>query len=722
MHRAVPNPSECPRTHGLDRSPVGGLDRRQFLQWLGAGVLWMVTEAGVWAQARRVGAGARGEAIPLGARLHLEEDGTITLFCGKVECGQGARIELLQAAAEELRVGPEQIRVLLADTAQVPDDGITAGSRTTPSTVPAVRRAAAAAREWLRQLAARQWQVEMAALEVREGQVRHPSEDRTLRYADAARLAAEDPAWKEPVPAQVELTAPTRWRIMGTSLPRPMGHELVTGAHRFPSDLGRPGLWYGRVLRPPAYGARLVSVDLTAAEKAVPGVVAVREGDFAGVAAPTTAAANRALKVLSATARWTESSHPSSRAVYEYLRNQVEGSVPSNPFAEVVATAAHRLRATYQVAYVQHVPLETRAALAEWDGEELTVWMGTQNPLGCRNELARAFGLAAEKVRVVVPDFGGGFGGKHTAEAGVEAARLARAARRPVLVHWTRTEEFTWAYFRPAAVIDVEATLDRDGRLSSWHFVNINSGQAALETPYQVGRSHCRYVAARSPLRQGSYRALAATANHFARESAMDELAALAGQDPLEFRLRHLSPGRLRAVLEEAARRFRWAERIQSRPTGLGYGLACGTEKGSYVAACVEVAVDEAAGRIEVRKVCQVFECGAVIHPDNLRAQVEGCILMGLGPALWEEMRFANGRMANAALSRYRVPRFTDLPELDVHLVHRPDLDSAGGGETPIVAIAPAIANAVALATGRRIRQMPLRLEAATAGRSGAVP
>lgn len=512
----------------------------------------------------------------------------------------------------------------------------------------------------------------------------------------------------------MELTPSSQWRVLGRAATRPNARELVTGAHRYPSDVRRPGMWYGRVLRPPAYGARLVSVDLSAAEKAVPGVLVVRDGDFVGVAAPTSAAAQRALEALAATAQWSESPHPSSRAVYDYLRRNVEGGIPANPFAEEWAAASHRFRATYQVAYVQHVPMETRAALAEWEADRLTVWMGTQNPFGCRNELARAFDLPLERVRVVVPDFGGGFGGKHTAEAGVEAARLARAARRPVLVHWTRSEEFTWAYFRPAAVIDVEATLGPDGRLTSWHFININSGRAALDTPYDVGRSHCRYVAARSPLRQGSYRVLAATANHFARESAMDELAALAGLDPLAFRRQHLPAGRLRTVLEEAARRFGWSEKQKSRPPGVGYGLACGTEKGSYVAACVEVAVDEARGRIDVRKVCQVFECGAILHPENLRAQVEGCILMGLGPALWEEMRFANGRVANAALSRYRVPRFTDVPALEVHLLDRPDLDSAGGGETPIVAVAPAIANAVAQATGRRIRQMPIRLDAAS--------
>mgnify|MGYP005835977235 CR=1 FL=1 len=312
---------------------------------------------------------------------------------------------------------------------------------------------------------------------------------------------------------------------------------------------------------------------------------------------------------------------------------------------------------------------------------------------------------------MIVPDFGSGFGGKHTGEAAVEAARLARAAGRPILVHWTRAEEFTWAYFRPAAVIDIEATLDAQNALSSWFFVNINSGAAAIETPYRAGKARSQFVPCQSPLRQGSYRALAATANNFAREAFMDELAEAAGADPLDFRLAHLDSPRLRAVLEEAAKRFGWREKVKRKQPGLGVRLACGTEKGSYVAACVEIAVDRPADRIAVRRVCQVFECGAILNPENLRSQVQGCILMGMGPALREEMVFDYGRIRNAGFDRYRVPRFSDVPpEMDIHLLDRPDLPSAGGGETPIIAIAPAIANAVYHATGQRVRSMPIRI------------
>jgi isoquinoline 1-oxidoreductase len=302
----------------------------------------------------------------------------------------------------------------------------------------------------------------------------------------------------------------------------------------------------------------------------------------------------------------------------------------------------------------------------------------------------------------------------------VECARLAQSAGKPVSLQWTREEEFTWAYFRPAALIETEASLDDKGNISSWYFVNVNSGGSAVETPYRIAKNRCVSVSSEPPLRHGSYRALASTANIFARESLMDELARLAGKDPLAFRLAHLDNPRLRAVLEEAAKQFDWSKKFAARrEPGYGIGLSCGTEKGSFVAACVEVLADKET--IRVRRVCQTYECGKVLNPSGLRSQIEGAIVMGIGPALREAMQFENGQMQTTAFSDYKVPRFADVPAIDVHVLDRPDLPSIGAGETPIVAVAPAIANAVFDAVGKRVREMPILLRKANTsnGESG---
>lgn len=687
-----------------------GLKRRTFVQLVATGLAIVVSPMPALAQQRggqRGGGGGGSQVRNLWERLHIGKDGVVTLLCGKVEVGQGSRAEFTQAAAEELRVPVDQVQVVMSDTGLTPNDGNTAGSGSTPRTVPTLRSACAAAREALIELAAKSWSVERTTVELRDGKFVHAESKRTRTLAELAQGDELQKTLEQAAPAGAKLTAVNDWKVLGTSVSRPNARGLITGTQQYPSDIKRPGMLRGKVLRPPSYGAKLVSIDLTPAKESKD-VVAVQDGDFVGTAAPTTYQAEQALKAIASTAKWETAPHPSSKEIYDYLREHVPGGVPKNGFADELAAAKKSLRATYHAAYIQHAPMETRAAVAEWQDGQLTVWTGTQNPFGHKSELVRAFRLGEDNVRVIVPDTGGGFGGKHTGEVSVEAARLAKAAGKPVSLKWTRAEEFTWAVFRPAAVIDAEATLDEQGKLTSWFFININSGGSAVESPYRTGKANSRSVNSEPPLRHGSYRALAATANNFARETFMDELAAAAGADPLEFRLAHLENGRLRDVLVEAAKRFNWSERVKQKKKNVGVGLACGTEKGSYVAACVEVELDFAQKKIIPRHVCEVFECGAILNPDNLRAQVEGAIIMGLGPVLREEMRFENGRMLNASFSEYQVPRFKDVPELHLHFLNRTDLASAGGGETPIIAVAPAIGNAIFHATGVRLRDLPL--------------
>ena len=685
-----------------------GLSRRSFVKFLGAGLM---IAAALPAVAQEERGGRRGPAPILGARIHLGKDGAITVLTGKVEGGQGARTELAQAAAEELGVALGAVELLMADTSLVPDDGGTFGSGTTPRTVPSVRRGAAAARNLLFDFAAQSWQVDRGTVTLRDGKVFDAAGKRSLGYADLANDEASARRFGESLPPDLELIAVNDWKVLGTPALRPNGRDIVTGAHQYPSDTVRPGMLYAKILRAPAHGATLVSVD-PAPVRALKNVVFVQDDQFAGVAAPSSSQAGEALNKLAETAKWTTTPQPSSAELFDYLQQNAGGGAPVNPYAAELA-GARVVRRTYHVPYIQHAPLEPRAAVAEWTGDKLIVWTASQNPFAVRGELARAFHVPPENVRVIIPDFGGGFGGKHTGECAVEAARLARAASRPVSLRWTREEEFTWAYFRPAAVIIAEASLDAGGKLATWHFININSGPSAVETPYAVEKKNCHYVASKPPLRHGSYRALAATANNFAREVFMDQAAALAGADPLAFRLAHLDNPRLRAVLERAAQEFDWAKRSQEKNPDIGVGLACGTEKGSCVAACVEVGLDRQTNRIKVHRVCQVFECGKILNPGNLQSQVQGGIIMGLGAVLREEMQFENGRITNASFRKYQVPRFDDVPALDIHLLDRPDQPSAGAGETPIIAIAPAVANAVFQATGKSVNSLPVRLPTA---------
>jgi isoquinoline 1-oxidoreductase len=313
--------------------------------------------------------------------------------------------------------------------------------------------------------------------------------------------------------------------------------------------------------------------------------------------------------------------------------------------------------------------------------------------------------LPEDQVRVLMPDMGSGYGGKHTGETAIEAARLARAAKRPVKVVWTREEEFTWAYFRPAGVMDVMSGVRNDGTITAWEFHNYNSGSAGIRTYYDIPNQRIQFHAVKSPLRQGSYRALAATANHFARESHMDELAHTVKMDPLEFRLKNLKDERLRAVFQAAAKRFGWGT---SKSAGQGFGMGGGYEKLGNVATFAEIHVERQSGEVKVSRVVSAFECGAIVNPDGLKNQIEGSNVQGLGGALFEAIQFENGKILNDRLSQYRVPRFSDVPVIETVLVDRKDLPSAGAGECPLIGLAPAIANAIFDATGIRLRALPL--------------
>jgi isoquinoline 1-oxidoreductase len=469
-------------------------------------------------------------------------------------------------------------------------------------------------------------------------------------------------------------------------------------------------MMFGKVLRPQGFNATLGSLDTTQAEK-IPGVTVVHDGNFIAVAAADAPTAERALSALHAT--WNVPAQPSNQGLFasfkQASKTQQDDDGPERVtgfVARAMAEAPIQLRQPYTVQYIAHAPLEPRAAVAEWTNGKLTVWTGTQRPFGVRDDLMDVFHLPPEQVRVIQPDMGSGYGGKHTGEAAIEAARLAKATGKPVKIVWTREEEFTWAYFRPAGLIEIGSGANRDGTLVAWEQHNYNSGPAAITTPYNVPNQLSQFHPTDSPLRQGSYRALAATANNFARESHMDEMAHAVGMDPLEFRMKNLTDPRLRAVLQAAADKFNWGP---AKSTSLrGFGIAGGTDKGGYVATCAEVEILPGDRKIRIRRVVQAWGSGAIINPDGLRNQISGAIVQGIGGALFEQIQFANGQILNPHFAQYRVPRFSDAPQIEIVLIDRKDLPSAGAGESGIIGLAPAVGNAIFAATGARLRSLPM--------------
>jgi CO/xanthine dehydrogenase Mo-binding subunit len=676
------------------------VDRRDFMRLFGGGLLVVVAASDVLAQesGRRGGAQPPRTTPDLAAWLHIDEAGRVTGCTGKVEIGQNIRTSLSQVVADELRVPPSSVSLLMADTGRTPFDMGTFGSRTTPTMAPQMARAAAAAREMLIDQAAAKWQTDRKTLTARDGRIETP-DGRSMSYGELTK----GQALTGTIAADVAIESHERWKIRGTSVKKVDGEAFVTGGHQYTPDIVRPGMMFGRIVRPEGYGASLTNVD-DAAARAIAGVTVVRDGDFVGVVAPTERAAVRAAGAIKAT--WhTPEGQPSSETLFEYLKAHPEGRTSAPAVTAAMPPGVTRtFEATYRIPYIAHVPLEPRAAVAEWSDGALTVWTGTQRPWGVRGELAEAFRVPEDRVRVIVPDMGSGYGGKHTGEVAIEAARLARAVGRPVKLVWTRAEEFTWAYFRPAGVIDIKSGVDANGQIVGWFFDNWNSGGAGLQSPYEIATRNAVFHEVASPLRQGSYRALASTANHYAREMHMDTMARALNVDAVEFRMRHLKDERIRAALQAAARKIGWP-----RPSAKGraLGIACGTEKGGYIGTAAEVSKNSEGFSVE--RIAIAFECGAIVNPDGLNNQVEGSVVQGLGGALFEAIEFANGRLRNGTMALYRVPRFSDVPAIDVLLLDRPDLPSAGAGEASMVCVAPAVGSAVR-AFGPVDTALPIRL------------
>jgi nicotinate dehydrogenase subunit B len=656
--------------------------------------------------------GRQSGPVDLNAYLKIGADGRVTCLAGKVELGQGCMTELAMALAEELDVPFDRVDVVLGDTDLCPYDMGTFGSMTTPLLIPVVRRAGAEAKAVLLQLASERLKLPVEQLHVKAGAIGELTYGQLVEGKRIERHLVN-------VPVKA-----SGYQVIGTSPRRKDAMEKVTGGVKYAGDMRPAGLLHAVILRPPAVGAKLKSADTEAAEQ-VKGVQVVKDGGMIAVLHEHRDIAVEALGRIKAEFE-SAPAGPDDRTIFDHI---VKNAPPPRPvaqsgdLAEGERLSGTMVEQTYLNSYVAHSPMETHSATAQFEDGKVTVWASSQAPFQVKNAVAAGLGIPAEKVRVISRYVGGGFGGKTEADQGVEAALLARITGKPVQVVYSRAEEFATDRFRPVAVMKIRTGV-AGNKIVLWDGQVFGAGDREAAPFYDI--PHKRVTSAggwqggnppgMNPFRVGPWRGPSANSNTFARESHMDVLAAKLGVDPLEFRLNHLSHARMRRVLETAAKQFGWQAGRGS--TGRGVGMACGMYSNACNATIVELAVNRSTGAVRVKRVVMALDLGLVMNQDGMRQQAEGCAMMGLGAALAEEIRFRNGEVLNRNFDSYEIPRFSWLPKTEIVLVDNPENPALGGGEPPIIAMAPAIANAIYDAVGVRLLQLPMtpeRVKAAVA-------
>ncbi|AOS45472.1 Nicotinate dehydrogenase subunit B [Lacunisphaera limnophila] len=712
-------------------SPVGlvaaSASRRNFLKRFGSGLFICIvvghalgeeeSEASFQTKPRVVPKGT----IDFNALLRIGEDGRVTCFTGKIEMGQGPVTSLPQMLAEELDVAVDDIDIVMGDTDLCPYDQGTWGSLTTRVFGLQWSQAGAAARTVLLELAAEALRVPVTGLTVRQGVVSVTSDpSRRISYGQLTQGRRIE---RELVVPPV-LKQPSEFKVVGQPLRRRDARDKVTGKAKYTGDLRLPGMLYASILRPPAHGATLRRIDASAVHGR-DGCLVVQEPDLVAVLHELPERAEEALPDLQAEFDPSPSTLDNGN-LYTHL---AQAEVPSRVVKQAGelergrARAVRPLEATYFNAYVAHAAMEPHTALAQVVDGKVTVWASTQNPFGVRAEIAQVLGVPEEQVRVITPFVGGGFGGKAMNRQAVEAARLARATGRPVQVAWSREEEFSLSNSRPAAVVRVAAGLDDAGRIAFWDYAVRFAGDRGSDLLYDVPDHRISAVGNFNgppevhPMPIGAWRAPGCSTNAFARESHIDRLAELAGVDPIEFRLRHLTNPRARRVLEAAAAGWGWQP--GQGVTGRGLGVALGLDAGTYVATIAEVAVDPVTGAVRVKRVLCAQDMGRVINPAGAKEQMEGCIMMGLGYALTEEIRFKAGVVLDTNFDTYELPRFSWLPKIETVILDLMDEPAQGGGEPAVIVMGAVLANAIHDVTGARLLELPMtpaRVKAAMGG------
>jgi CO/xanthine dehydrogenase Mo-binding subunit/aerobic-type carbon monoxide dehydrogenase small subunit (CoxS/CutS family) len=698
------------------------------------------------------------ETPDLDAWIRIEDRDTITIFSGKAEIGQGMRTALAQLAAEELDVDLARIRVIMADTELTPDEGTTAGSMSLQMSGNAIRQAAAEARHYLLTLAHEELEAggDPTALTVIDGVITDPATGRSTDYWSLFG----GQAFGRQVTGAVQPKPFATHKLVGQRAIRIDLPAKTTGAPSYVHDMALPGMVHGRIVRPPNYGARLVAVDEEAVA-AMPGVLKiVRDGSFLGVIAEREEQAIAACEALFVAATWeTEQPLPTDKSIYEILfagptqdKLIIDGSITDESIPEIDPSptgATHTLSADYFRPYQMHGSMGPSAAVAQWSDDKLTVWSHTQGAYPLRSALAPVMGLPLDQIHVIHTEGAGCYGHNGADDVALDAALLAVALPgRPVSLKWMRADEHTWEPYGPAMAVQLNASLDEGGKVVAWnqdiwsypHSGRPRTGStdssgllAAWHMADPIPAPPRRMMGGRhsgsfrnsdplyafperrvvvhenpvSPLRTSSMRSLGAYANVFAIESFMDELAHVAGLDPVEFRLRQLTDERAQAVIRAAAAKAGWQPRRIPNQSGKGRGIAFAQYKNlqCYCAIVVDVTVDQSSGEIHIDKAVIAGEAGQVVNPDGLSNQLEGGFVQAASWTLHEAVQFDGNGITSRDWDTYPILRFTEAPVIETVLLNRPELPFLGAGEASQNPAPAAIANAVYDAVGVRLRE-----------------
>ncbi|TFG44552.1 MAG: hypothetical protein E4H43_00155 [Bacteroidia bacterium] len=704
MKKRVTNTNESLKSQDLT-----GMKRRDFFKLLGGGIFIFFQPLDPFELLDFQTQQRRSLPSDFNAFLQIAENGMVNCYTGKVELGQGAITSLVQIMADELEVPFDRVKMVMSDTDLCPWDGGTTGSNSIRTFSQRMRVAAAEARTVMMQMGSDFLHVPVSQLEVKDGIIINIKDSKSkVSYGELARGKRIE----KHLDGKPELKDYRKFKYVGKPYLHQDSRIKVTGEAKFSGDIQLPGLLHARLLRPPSHGTKLLTADVSEAEK-MEGVRVVRDGDLVAALSDDRDKADEAITKIKAGYSFDEI-RVDDKSIFDRIlkADSTSNVVRSTGDVEAGRKISEILtESEFQNSYVAHAPIEPHTATAMIEGDKITVWVSTQAPFRAQETIAGEMKVPLEKVRIIAPFVGGGFGGKSPHAQAVEAVKLAKITGKPVVVAWTRQEEFFYDTFRPAAVVKITSGMDKSGRIILWDFNTYYAGSRGSDTIYDVPNARTTDYGRGSvhPFGTGSWRAPGNNTNTFARESQINIMAARAGIDPLEFRLKNLKDEKMIAVLKAAADKFGYT--TAKNPSGRGYGVACGTDVGTWVAHFAEVKVDKNTGHVQVVRVACAQDMGLCVNPQGAAIQMEGCITMGLGYALTEEIQFQGGDIKNHSFDTYEIPRFSWVPQIDTVIMDRKDQVPNGGGEPAIICMGAVIANAVFDATGARLYQLPMTPE-----------